>query len=294
MCGIAGYVHRDRSRPADAGLLARMAETLRHRGPDDDGYLCEGPVGLAMRRLQVLDLEGGAQPLYNEDRTVAVVFNGEIYNFRQLRRELEARGHTFRTRCDTEVIVHQYEEDGADCLHRFNGMFALALWDATHRRLLLARDRMGIKPLHWMDGPTSLVFASELKALLPHPDAAAELDPVGLSRYLTHEYLPAPHTILRGMHKLPPGHRLLLDDGGVRVERWWRIRFAGTRVPTSPEEALQELESRVEGAVRRRLVSDVPLGAFLSGGVDSSTVVGGGERPTPPPGATVSNGVHER
>ncbi len=270
-----------------------MAETLRHRGPDDDGYLCEGPVGLAMRRLQVLDPEGGAQPLYNEDRTVAVVFNGEIYNFRELRQELETRGHTFRTRCDTEVIVHQYEEDGADCLQRFNGMFALALWDATRRRLLLARDRMGIKPLYWMDGPTSLVFASELKALLPHPDAAAELDPVGLSRYLTHEYLPAPHTILRGMHKLPPGHRLLLDEGGTRVERWWRLRFSGTRVPTSQEEALEELESRLEGAVRRRLVSDVPLGAFLSGGVDSSTVVALMQRHSPRPVQTFSIGFHE-
>jgi len=293
MCGIAGYVHRDRSRPADAGLLLRMAETLRHRGPDDDGYLCEGPVGLAMRRLQVLDLEGGAQPLYNEDRTVAVVFNGEIYNYRELRQELEARGHTFRTRSDTEVIVHQYEEDGVDCLQRFNGMFALALWDATRRRLLLARDRMGIKPLHWMDGNTSLVFASELKALLPHPDAAAELDPVGLSRYLTHEYLPAPHTILRGMYKLPPGHRLLLDDSGIRVERWWRIRFTGTNVPSRREEALQELESRLENAVRRRLVSDVPLGAFLSGGVDSSTVVALMQRHSARPVQTFSIGFHE-
>jgi asparagine synthase (glutamine-hydrolysing) len=293
MCGIAGYVNRDPARPADRALLARMAESLRHRGPDEDGYLQEGPVGLAMRRLQVVDLKGGSQPLYNEDRTVAVVFNGEIYNFRELRRQLEARGHTFRTRSDTEVIVHQYEEDGPDCLERFNGMFALALWDAGRRRLLLARDRLGIKPLHWTEGAGSLAFGSEIKALLEHPEVAAEVDPVGLSRYLTHEYLPAPHTILRGVHKLPPGHRLLLQDGRVQVERWWHVRPDTGQAPAGEEEALEEMESRLDAAVERRLVSDVPLGAFLSGGVDSSMVVASMQRHTSRTVKTFSIGFEE-
>jgi len=202
VCGIAGYVNRDTSRPADAALVRAMADTITHRGPDEDGYLLDGAAGLGMRRLRILDLEGGSQPIFNEDRTVGVVYNGEIYNFRELRRDLEARGHTFRTQADTEVIVHQYEEDGPDCLDRFNGMFGLAIWDARARRLLLARDRLGIKPLHYLDGPSAFVFGSEIKALLQHPDAGHELDTVSLARYLTHDCVPAPRSIFRDIRKL--------------------------------------------------------------------------------------------
>ncbi len=273
MCGIAGYVNRDPSRPVNAALLDRMTETLHHRGPDENGYLIDGAVGFGMRRLRVVDLAGGTQPIHNENGSIGVVFNGEIYNFQELRRELIARGHTFRTHSDTEVIVHQYEEDGVECLQRFNGMFALALWDSARRRVLLARDRLGIKPLHWLEGPTALVFGSEIKALLPHPDCNRDLDPVSLSRYLTHECLPAPRTIFQGVYKLPPGHRLILENGKTTVEPWWSIRFDRADAPTCREEALEELERLTQAAVERRMISDVPLGAFLSGGVDSSTIV---------------------
>ena len=294
MCGIAGYVHRDRSRPAEAPLLRSMTETLAHRGPDEEGYLLDGEAGLGMRRLRILDLEGGSQPIYNEDRTVGTVFNGEIYNFQELRRDLEARGHTFRTDVDTEVIVHQYEEDGPDCLQRFNGMFALAVWDGRRRRLLLARDRLGIKPLHYLEGPSAFVFGSEIKALLRHPDATFELDPRALARYLTHECVPAPRSIFRDIRKLPPGHRLLLESGTATVERWWRIPFSGGPVPADLDAATEELDSLISEAVRRRLISDVPLGAFLSGGIDSSTVVAYMQRHATSPVKTFNIGFRER
>jgi len=272
MCGIAGFVNRDRAVAADPQLLRGMADAIVHRGPDEDGYLLDHEAALGMRRLRILDLEGGSQPIYNEDRTVGVVYNGEIYNFPELREGLLARGHTLRTHCDTEVIVHLYEEHGPDLLDHLNGMFALALWDARARRLLLARDRLGVKPLHFLEGPTALVFGSEIKSLLLHPDARREIDPIALSRYLLHECVPAPRTLFRGIRKLPPGHRLLFENGNVRIERWWRLRCAPTLPAPRLEEAEERLESLLAAAVRRRLLSDVPLGAFLSGGIDSSTI----------------------
>jgi asparagine synthase (glutamine-hydrolysing) len=293
VCGIAGFVNRDRSRPADADVLRAMTHAIHHRGPDEDGFLLDGEAGLGMRRLSILDVAGGTQPIYNEDRSVGVVYNGEIYNFQELREDLIARGHTFRTRSDTEVIVHQYEEDGPDCLNRFNGMFGLAIWDLRRRRLMLGRDRLGIKPLHYMEGAGSLVFGSELKSLLQHPDATRELDPISVSRYLTHECVPAPRSIFRGIRKLPPGHRLIWEDGRASVEEWWRIRFDGTAAPKRPREALEELERLLSAAVERRLVSDVPLGGFLSGGIDSSTIVAFMQRHASVPVKTFSIGFQE-
>jgi len=272
MCGIAGFVNRDRAVTADPRLLRGMADAIVHRGPDEDGYLLDHEAALGMRRLRIIDLAGGSQPIFNEDRTVGVVYNGEIYNYPELRERLLARGHTLRTHCDTEVIVHLYEEHGPDLLDHLNGMFAIALWDARARRLLLARDRLGVKPLHFLEGPTALVFGSEIKSLLLHPDARREIDPVALSRYLLHECVPAPRTLFKGIRKLAPGHRLVCEQGNVRIERWWRLRCA----PASPSPRLDEAEERLESllgaAVRRRLLSDVPLGAFLSGGIDSSTI----------------------
>ena len=270
-----------------------MTRVIHHRGPDEDGFLLDGEAGLGMRRLSILDVAGGTQPIYNEDRSVGVVYNGEIYNFQELREDLISRGHTFRTRSDTEVIVHQYEEDGPGCLRRFNGMFGLAIWDLPRRRLVLGRDRLGIKPLHYLEGPGGLVFGSEIRSLLEHPSATRELDPVALSRYLTHECVPAPRSIFRDIRKLPPGHRLIWENGAVSVEPWWRIRFRGGDAPSHPREALEELERLLSAAVERRLMSDVPLGAFLSGGIDSSTVVAFMQRHASKPVKTFSIGFEE-
>lgn len=249
-----------------------MASRLVHRGPDQEGfYLGEG-TGLGIRRLSIVDLKGGSQPLQDEQGRYHLVYNGEIYNHRELRRELKERGHRFASRCDGEVIVHLYEEEGPRCLERLNGMFALALWDRKARRLLLARDRIGIKPLHYWEAPGRLVFASELKALLAHPEVPRVLDRAALDRYLSFEYVPAPDTIFAGVHKLPPAHYLVWEEGRSRRHRYWSVEYLPdpSRSRRDWEEALLE---ELRASVRRRLMSDVPLGAFLSGGLDSSTVV---------------------
>jgi asparagine synthase (glutamine-hydrolysing) len=276
MCGICGIV--ERGGPVDTEALARMTAAIRHRGPDDDGFHVTsddaGPgVGLGFRRLSIIDVEGGHQPLSNEDRTVWIVFNGEIYNFRALRADLERRGHRFATNTDTEVIVHLYEELGPRCVEQLNGMFALAIWDDRNRRLVLARDRFGKKPLYYAETPGGgLLFGSELKALREHPQCPRELDDESLSQYLALEYVPSPRSILRGVRKVPAAHVLTWQEGAIATERYWDLPF-GDPHDESDEELVEEFRRLFRGAVERRLMSDVPLGAFLSGGIDSSAVV---------------------
>jgi asparagine synthase (glutamine-hydrolysing) len=248
-----------------------MIDALRHRGPDDSGLLVEGPLALGMRRLSIIDLGGGHQPIGNEDGSVQIVFNGEIYNHRVLREELLSRGHTFRTRSDTEVIVHGYEEFGTAVLDRLNGMFGFALWDARSRRLFLARDRIGIKPLYYSLTGDGLVFASELKSLLLHPGIDRTLDRDALSQYLAWEYIPSPRTPFTAVHKLPPATMLLVESGAVRTETYWRL---GAAEPIgSAREAEEGLREHLDRSVRLQMEADVPVGAFLSGGLDSSALV---------------------
>ncbi len=276
MCGLVGIVDVRESRPIDGTLLRAMNDTLTHRGPDGDGMHLEPGVGLAHRRLSIIDLAAGEQPMFNEDGSVCVVYNGEIYNFRELADELTALGHRFRTHCDTEVIVHAWEQWGPDCVTRFNGMFAFALWDRNQRRLFLARDRLGIKPLYYAELSSGfIVFASELKAIMRHPDAPRSINPAAVEEYLTFGYIPEPNSIYAGIHKLEPGHILNIDVTGRHGApvAYWDVDF-NNALPGKPAFAdiQAELIDRFRTAVRRRLIADVPLGAFLSGGVDSSAV----------------------
>lgn len=294
MCGITGVVGALRTHRS---TLQAMNDGLAHRGPDGEGaYWSEAdPIGLAMRRLAIIDVSGGDQPIFNEDGSVCTVFNGEIYNFPELRAQLEARGHRFATRADTEVVVHAYEEYGVECLDHLWGMFALALWDSRHKRLLVARDRLGKKPLVYYADPAhgGLAFASELQALLKHPAVPREVDPRSIDDYLTYLYVPAPTTAYRDIKKLPPGHRLIWQHGRVTVERYWEPRFAAKR-QLSEGEAVEEFGALFHDAVRRRLMSDVPLGAFLSGGMDSSSVVAEMAELSSSPVKTFSIGFGER
>ncbi|ETW98437.1 MAG: hypothetical protein ETSY1_18805 [Candidatus Entotheonella factor] len=274
MCGISGlYEYRDQ-RPADAHLLAGMLNDLQHRGPDDTGVHIDGALGIGNRRLSIIDVAGGQQPMANEDGQVVVVSNGEIYNFRELSARLRQRGHRFQTVCDTEVLVHLYEEDGPACVEALRGMFAFAIWDAKQRQLFLARDRLGIKPLYYFDDGQRLIFASEIKAILRHPDVSVALNPQALSYFLSLKYVPAPETMFADIRLLPPGHTLICDRHGVRTQPYWDLVFPETRGPQRSEAAYaEELEALLRESVRLRLMSDVPFGAFLSGGVDSSTIV---------------------
>jgi asparagine synthase (glutamine-hydrolysing) len=296
MCGIAGFWNLRSGRPADPEVIRSMTSTLTHRGPDDEGYRVEGALALGMRRLRVVDPAGGTQPMPNEDGSVQVVFNGEIYNHGELRRELEGRGHRFRTRSDTEVLVHGYEEWSDAFLERLNGMFAIALWDRSRARLLLARDRLGIKPLYLAEGPDGVVFGSELKAVVASPLVPLAWDLEALDDFMTYEYVPAPASIVRGVEKLRPGHRVVFraDRPGARDEgSFWSLVGDGSFGASfpDPEETRRELLERLGVAVRKRMVADVPLGAFLSGGIDSSAVValmrGGGGRGAPRDGPAV-------
>ncbi len=263
----------------DREVLSRMTKTLYHRGPDDEGFLVREyddglGVGLGFRRLSIIDLESGNQPIANEDGSLQLVFNGEIYNFLQLRSELEARGHRFSTNADTEVIVHLYEDHGPRCVERLNGMFAFALWDEARRELVLARDRFGKKPLYYAQIGDSILFGSELKALLEHPRCPRELDLHSLSRYLALEYVPTPHSIFGGVRKLAGGHFLRWREGHASIEPYWDLVLESDDARArSDDEYVEEFRWRLREAVGRRLISDVPLGAFLSGGIDSSSVV---------------------
>lgn len=273
MCGIAGIVHRDPARPVEPERLRRMCHAIRHRGPDGEGEWVSGSVGLGHRRLSIIDLSpAGRQPMPNEDETVWLTFNGEIYNFRELRRELEAKGHHFRSRTDSEVIVHLYEEEGDECLKRLDGMFALAIWDAPRRRLLLGRDRVGKKPLKYAELGGDLVFASELKSLLAAELVDRDIDLGDVDTFLSLGYVPPPGTGFRHIRKLPPGHRLVWEGGVSRVESYWQLDYRSKR-SLSPTEWDEAVRGTVRDAVARRMISDVPLGAFLSGGIDSSIVV---------------------
>jgi asparagine synthase (glutamine-hydrolysing) len=272
MCGIAGFVG-GRSDTASAEQVRQMCQTIVHRGPDDEGVYARGPAGLGMRRLSIIDVSGGRQPIHNEDQTIWVVFNGEIYNFPELRAELEQRGHKFYTHSDTEVIVHLYEDLGAQCVKKLRGMFAIALYDERKQSLLLARDRLGKKPLSYALDGSRLYFGSEIKAILAVAPHLAEVDPEGVLQFFYYDYIPDPLTAYRRIQKLPPGHLLTFEKGSVRVEQYWDLPQYGTNQIASEDECLNELERRLAEAVRIRLISDVPLGALLSGGVDSSIVV---------------------
>jgi asparagine synthase (glutamine-hydrolysing) len=294
MCGIVGIVGQE-NRQVDGGLLARMCEAIRHRGPDEDGFYQEKSIGMAMRRLAIIDLKGGQQPIHNEDRTAWIVFNGEIYNYRELRAELEKLGHRFYTDCDTEVIVHAYDRYGAECPKYLRGMFAFAIWDERKQELLLARDRVGKKPLLYARLNGQLVFGSEFSALLLHPDISREIDRDALHYYLSFMCVPAPLTAYRDIRKLEPGHTLSYRprDGEIKIQRYWQPDFSN-KLKISEEEAGERAVEILREAVRVRLMSEVPLGAFLSGGIDSSAVVALMSEQSSEPVKTFSIGFEEQ
>ncbi len=277
MCGIAGRLNFDSGHPVAPEAVGRMCDAIAHRGPDDAGVWCDGAIGLGHRRLSIVDLSAaGHQPMSNTSGTCWIVFNGEIYNFLELRAELERDGVTFRSRTDTEVIIALYERHGIACLERLRGMFAFALWDVQERKLFLARDRVGVKPLCYHAGRDGIAFASEVKALLQDPAVGREPDPVAIHHYLTYQAVPAPMSAFRGVRKLPPAHYLEVHDGRITLKRYWKLSYAEpfTVKSAADERALEaELMERLEQCVALRMISDVPLGAFLSGGVDSSAVV---------------------
>ena len=275
MCGITGWANIDTRTPAPQGareLLHSMCERMIHRGPDSEGLFVTTGAALGMRRLAIIDLVTGEQPVYNEDKSVAVILNGEIYNYREIREQLEKRGHTFRSQSDTEVLPHVYEEYGDEMVQHLNGMFAFALWDANARRLLIARDRFGEKPLYWGVFENTLLFASEPKVLLAHPSVRTSLNLQALRAYLSFDYVPAPLTIYEGINKLPAAHLLTLENGKVQTREYWRLSYKTKEPPPDEVQAAEQLRDLLADSVRMRLVSDVPLGVLLSGGVDSSAV----------------------
>lgn len=275
MCGIAGILHLDGRITDDALALHAMCESLIHRGPDGQGFLVDGPVRLTMRRLSIIDVDGGDQPISNESGTIHVILNGEIYNYVELRNTLECCGHRFRTRSDTETIVHAYEQWGDDFVDRLNGMFAIAVWDSKRERLVLARDRAGIKPLYYAHINGTLVFASEIKALLQSGYVSRELDLNAFSDYLSLEYVPSPNSIFKGVHRLSPGCLMVASPSGVQTYQYWDLELAPSEMNPAPGTDAEHAETFLHvlrGAVEREMVSDVPVGVLLSGGIDSSTV----------------------
>jgi asparagine synthase (glutamine-hydrolysing) len=284
MCGITGWANLDSHTPPPEGareLLHAMCERMVHRGPDSEGAYVTSGVALGMRRLAIIDLVTGEQPAFNEDKSVAVVLNGEIYNYRELRTDLEKRGHSFRSASDTEVLPHLYEEYGDEMIGELNGMFAFALWDNRRRRLLIARDRFGEKPLYWGVFDNTLLFASEPKVLLAHPGVKPSLNLQALRQYLSFDYVPAPLSIYVGINKLPAAHKLVVENGRVHTERYWCLSYKTAEPVPSENEAAEHLRELMADAVRMRLVSDVPLGVLLSGGVDSSTIAALAVRASP-------------
>lgn len=270
MCAICGVFDRS-GRPVSAELIERMTSSLAHRGPDGSGQFVRGEIGLGHRRLSIIDLAGGSQPVTNEDGTLQLIFNGEIYNYIELRKELLAKGHVFRTQSDTEVIVHAYEQWGLNCVQRFNGMFAFALWDPSVRRLFVARDHLGVKPLYYASLGNRLIFASEIKALLQDPECPAEVNVPALSQLFTLRYVPSPDTLFRGIQKLPPGHWMVADSNGIDIRRYWHQ----LPVARSGDEKnlIEQYQDLVEDSVRLQMRSDVPVGLFLSSGIDSGALL---------------------
>jgi asparagine synthase (glutamine-hydrolysing) len=289
MCGIAGQVRAD-GAPVEQELVARMCAAQEHRGPDSRGLHVSGPVGLGIQRLRIIDLDTGDQPIYNEDGSVAVVLNGEIYNYAELREELLRAGHTLATKGDTEVIAHLYEELGTGCVSKLHGMFSFALWDSRRKRLFIARDRVGKKPLFYSFRGGVLSFASELRALSQDPGVPSEIDPEAIDAYLAYGYIPAPLSIFRDVRKLPPAHQLVFESGALTVERYWRLDYARKRSFADPRELDEQIRAALRKAVGRRMVADVPVGAFLSGGIDSSAVVAAMAEQSPEPVKTFSVG----
>ena len=273
MCGICGKVTFDRHDRVPPALLRAMLDTIRHRGPDDEGVYTAPQVGLGHRRLSIIDLNTGHQPLSNEDGTVWIVFNGEIYNFRELRTLLLGKGHVFRTKTDTEVIVHLYEEFGSACLEKLRGMFAFAIWDENRRTLFLARDRVGIKPLYYHLSNDALVFASEIKAILADPTVARQIAPEMIDRFLTFSYLPGQETLFKGIRKLAPGNYLLHREGRAEIHQYWDLKFSKPAESPDPEEAERQLLDLLAESVDLHMIADVPVGVLLSGGVDSTAIL---------------------
>jgi asparagine synthase (glutamine-hydrolysing) len=292
MCGIVGIVRSDKS-DVDQALLARMCAAIRHRGPDEDGFYVKGAVGLGMRRLAIIDLKSGQQPIHNQDRTAWIVFNGEIYNYRELRDQLEKLGHTFYTNSDTEAIVHAYDQYGADCPKHLRGMFAFAIWDERTEELFLARDRVGKKPLLYAEVNGQFIFGSEFSALLLHPGISKDVDAEALHHYLSFMCVPAPLTAYRAIRKLEPGHTLRWRKGEIKIERYWQPDFS-KKVDYSEQEAGERAIEILRDAVKVRLMSEVPLGAFLSGGIDSSAVVALMSEESSTPVKTFSIGFEEQ
>ena len=291
MCGITGWVNLEQSRSKNhnEAVLHSMCEAIIHRGPDSEGTWLDDRVALGMRRLSIIDLKTGDQPVYSEDNTVIAMINGELYNFREIRAELDKQGHQFRTQTDVEIVPHLYQMYGEDFVDHINGMFAISLWDSVNKKLILARDRFGEKPLYYGVFDNKLLYASEPKAMLAHPAVTAELDLSALRHYLSFDYVPSPHSIFKGIAKLPAGHMLTVENGTVKTRRYWNMTWseppalAGGQLGSNNgykqgkyapglDKAAVELRDLLSDAVRMRLVSDVPLGILLSGGIDSSTV----------------------
>ncbi len=292
MCGIVGIVRSD-GLDIDQGLLGRMADSIRHRGPDDDGFYVNGPVGLGMRRLSIIDLKTGQQPIHNQDRSSWIVFNGEIYNYLELREKLEKLGHTFYTNSDTEAIVHAYDQYGTECPKHLRGMFAFAIWNNQTQELFLARDRVGKKPLLYADVNGEFIFGSEFSALLSHPKLSREVNPEAIHYYLSYMCVPAPLTAYRSIKKLEPGHSLRYRKGEIKIERYWQPDFS-KKTKIDEVEAGERTIEILRDAVRVRLMSEVPLGAFLSGGIDSSAVVALMSQEMSQPVKTFSIGFEEQ
>jgi asparagine synthase (glutamine-hydrolysing) len=274
MCGICGYITFKSGIEEKRAVLAAMCDLLHHRGPDEGALYTKGNVGLGHRRLSIIDLSGGKQPMSNEDGSLTVVFNGEIYNFPELRDELRQKGYTFRTGSDTEVILHGYHAYGDAVLQKLNGMFAFALWDAKRSRLLAARDRLGKKPFYYHLGKEGFIFSSEMKSILKESSVSREVNPEAVDKFFSYGYVPAPMTIFKSVSKLRPGHFLVLEDGKVKVSQYWDVAYKPDPDCKTEDDYVDKLHGLMQASVRRRLISDVPLGAFLSGGIDSSVVVG--------------------
>jgi asparagine synthase (glutamine-hydrolysing) len=290
MCGICGKFFFEREAFVPEALVKDMADAIAHRGPDDEGFYISGQIGLGFRRLSIIDLSGGHQPLSNEDGTVWVVFNGEIYNYQAIRRDLITKGHIFKTKSDTEVIVHLYEEYGTDCVQQLRGMFAFAIWDARERALFLARDRVGIKPLYYFVGEKFLAFGSELKAILADPAIPREVDVQLIDRFLTYYYMPGGQTLLRNLFKLEPGHTLLAKDGKFVVRRYWDLNFSDPNHRQSTSQLGEQLLELLDETVQLHMISDVPVGFLLSGGLDSTAMLSFAAQKTDKPISTFTVG----